>query len=186
MSKKNQTYRFTLILSGATKPSAKVEDALFKAGCDDALLVFRNNIAYLEFDRSADSHEHAVLSAIRAVEAAGIGLKVEHVEPSDIVTASEISRRLNCTRENVRLFVQGKRAHLNFPPPYSGVSTEKLIWSWADVARALYAGGKIRDKQVVVWAEYIREINTALEIRDRKLSLSRCQTLAKDMALTPA
>lgn len=117
MSRQTQTYNFALILSGVTEPSAKVEDALFKAGCDDAILAFRNDTAYLEFDRKADSHEQAVLSAIRAVEKAGVGLTVEHVEPSDIVTASEISRRLNCTRENVRLLSQGKRAKLEFPPP---------------------------------------------------------------------
>jgi len=186
MHNQKLTYNFTLILSGVTEPTNAVEDALFNAGCDDAILAFRNNIAYLEFDRKATSHEQAVLSAIRAVEKAGVGLKVEHVEPSDSVTASEISRRLNCTRENVRLLTQGRRANLNFPPPYSGISTEKLIWSWADVARTLYAKGKIRDKKVVIWAEYLREINTALEIREGKLSMTRCKKLAKDMELTLA
>src|ERR1039457_1955510 len=161
MSRQTKTYNFALILSGVTEPSAKVEDALFNAGCDDAILAFRNDTAYLEFDRKADSHEQAVLSAIRAVEKAGVGLTVEHVEPSDIVTASEISRRLNCIRENVRLLSQGKRTKLEFPSPYSGIYSQMLTWSWAEVAQALYAGGKIKDKKVVVWAEYIREVNTA-------------------------
>src|SRR5262245_66171185 len=68
-----QTWTFTLVLSGVRELTGEVEDALFEAGCDDALLGSRDAAVYLDFDRQAPSFRDAVLSAIAGVETAGLG-----------------------------------------------------------------------------------------------------------------
>jgi len=129
------------------------------------LLAFRAGVAYLEFDREASSLEQAVLSAVRDVECASERLGVERVEPGDLVTASEIARRAERTREYVRLLVEGKRGAGNFPAPRSGITGKRLVWSWAEVARWLLAHGVIHDEQLVETAVILRDFNDALETR---------------------
>jgi len=80
MKKVPKSYNFVLILSGLSESDGSIEDALFEAGCDDALLIFRDNVPYLEFDRQATSLEDAILSAIIDVKTAFIGAKVLRVE----------------------------------------------------------------------------------------------------------
>lgn len=62
------TYNFTIIVTGITEPNEEVENALFESNCYDALLYFRNQIGYLEFDRVAASLEDAMTTAIKDVE----------------------------------------------------------------------------------------------------------------------
>ena len=78
-----QEYEFTLILSGVPELTRAVLDALYEAGCDDGLVAMRNGVPHIDFCREAGSLEEATLSAIRAVEAAGIGVTVEPIEPAD-------------------------------------------------------------------------------------------------------
>ena len=74
------SYSFTLVLDGSIGPDAELEDALFKAGCDDALLTFRGTTGFLEFDREASSFDEAVESAISQVEGIGHEITVLRVE----------------------------------------------------------------------------------------------------------
>lgn len=55
-----KTFEFTLVLENIVELSDQMEDALFQAGCDDALLSFRNGIAYLEFDRESENLKLAI------------------------------------------------------------------------------------------------------------------------------
>ena len=66
-----QEYEFTLILSGVSELTPEVLDALYEAGCDDALIGMRDGTAYAEFCREADSLPQAVSSAVKNVETAG-------------------------------------------------------------------------------------------------------------------
>src|ERR1700728_3856350 len=111
-----QEYEFTLILSGVTELNRQVLDAFYEAGCDDALIGMRDGVAYAEFCRESDSFREAVLSAIGDVESAGVQATVEHIEPDEFVTMSEIARRLHITREGVRKRVAGERGPGKFPP----------------------------------------------------------------------
>ncbi len=176
MGKKTKKYTFELILSGISEPGAKVEDALYESGCDDAILCFRNRIAFLEFTREAASVEDAILSAIKDVEGAGIGVKVVHVAPGDIVTASEIARRVKLTKEYIRLLNQGKRGPGDFPLPNS-VIVNASLWSWAEIAEWMYNHTKIRDKDIVVNAKFLKDINEVLEIREDKSGYNKRQRL---------
>jgi hypothetical protein len=68
---RKQTHSFTLFLRGLSGLSDKLENALFEAGCNDALLGTCDGVVYLDFDREAPSFIRAVDSAIRDVNKAG-------------------------------------------------------------------------------------------------------------------
>ena len=61
-------YQFTLLVEGPDLQSDKSIDALFEAGCNDALVGRTDGIQYLDFDREAPNPESAILSAIADVE----------------------------------------------------------------------------------------------------------------------
>jgi hypothetical protein len=171
--KKEKTYNFTLTLEGINEPSEDVENALFEANGDDALLYFRDQIGYLEFDRTSESIESAIISAINNVESTGITAKIARVEPADLVTSAEISGRLNRSRESIRLLIKGARGSGDFPTPIAGVTSKTLIWSWADVSGWFYSNNKIDDPYIVKQAQVMREINEALEIRHKPYSFKK-------------
>lgn len=166
-------YNFALVFSGVSEPEDWVENALYEAGCDDALLAFRAGTAYLEFDRQADDLEQGILTAVRDVEQADERLSVVRVEPGDLATAAEIARRAHLTREYVRLLAEGKRGPGDFPAPQSGITGKTLVWSWAEVARWLLRHGIVEDASVIDAAETIRDINDALAIRHDSAALER-------------
>jgi hypothetical protein len=64
-------YAFTLEVSGIDIGRENYEDALFEAGCDDALIAVVNGTLLLDFHREGVSFEDAVKSASRGVELAG-------------------------------------------------------------------------------------------------------------------
>jgi hypothetical protein len=84
----NKLYHFVLVLSGLSEYDERIEDALFEAGCDDALLIFRDNIPYLDFDRQATNLEEAISSAIQEVESANLGVTVLRIECENFITPS--------------------------------------------------------------------------------------------------
>ena len=65
------TYEFTLEVSGIDTGRDNYEDALFEAGCDDALIAVIDGTLFLDFHRAGSSFEDAVKSASRNVETAG-------------------------------------------------------------------------------------------------------------------
>jgi len=166
-------YNFVLVLSGISEPDSRLEDGLFEAGCDDATLAFRHGIPYLEFDRKAESFEEAVLSAVQTAERADPRIKAVRIEPGDLVNASEIARRVQCTREYIRLLAQGKRGEGEFPTPHSGITSKTLIWSWAEVVRWLFEHNVIEDRTVLDAAEIVRDINDALDVRENPAIINR-------------
>ncbi len=171
--KKDVIHNFVLVLSGISEPVDAIEDALFEAGCDDSTLSSRNGIVYLEFDRSAENLQAAILSAILNVEKTEVEVKVIRVEPGDFVNAAEIARRLEYTREYIRLLIQGKRGEGGFPAPCSGILSKTLVWSWVEVVGWLFEHKKLTDEYVVQKAETIRDINDALELRHDPAIMSR-------------
>lgn len=179
MIDQDSTYSFVLVLSGISEPDGQIEDALFEAGCDDATLYFRDQVGYLDFDRVAPDIEHAISSAIQDVEKTKHRVSVLHVEPSDLVSASEIARRLKYTREYVRLLTRGERGRGHFPAPLSGVSSTTLIWSWVEVIRWFNSQNRALDESLLHRAEAIRSINDVLlirrnpEIETQRLRISR-------------
>ncbi len=174
-----RNHEFTLVLRGSRTLEANLEDALFEAGCDDALLGVRNGVLYLDFDREGSSLEEAVLSAVKDVLRSAAGLQISHVEPDDLVSASEIARRLGKSREYVRLLIQGERGRGDFPTPRSGVTGHSCIWSWFAVARWLAEGGDPEGDSRLHAARAIRIINQTLESLNHSTASKVCQKLAQ-------
>lgn len=65
------TYSFTVQVSGLDLTGDRYEDALYTAGCDDALVAVVEGTLFLDFNRDAPSFDEAVSSAIRNVQNAG-------------------------------------------------------------------------------------------------------------------
>ena len=65
-------YSFTLKLNGISEFTEAMENSLYEAGCDDALLCSRDGSAYIDFNREADSMSAAIESALSDVKRANI------------------------------------------------------------------------------------------------------------------
>lgn len=156
-------HNFTLIISGDVDDHL---DDLYEAGCDDALFGEVDGVSYAEFDRDAHSLHEAVISALRAVSSVD-GLRVDRVEPEDLVTASEIAERSGRSREMIRLLIAGERGSGNFPAPVSHLRGRNRLWRWSDVAAWL---GEV-ERERLHDAVFIAALNAALEVARRRPEL---------------
>ena len=65
------TYTFYVYLAGVSELTEDLENRIFEAGCDDALLASENGCVYLNFDREAESLETAIGTALQDIIRAG-------------------------------------------------------------------------------------------------------------------
>jgi len=128
------THQFTLIVDGPDLQHEAHVNALFEAGCDDATVGRMGAIQYLDFDRETESFADAVLGATEEIENAGLGARVVHLEPDDLVTMAEIAERTGRTRESVRLLISGQRGPGRFPTPATHFKNRRRMWKWQEVA----------------------------------------------------
>ncbi len=134
-------YRFTLTLRGLSGLTDEALDRLFEAGCDDGLFGVRDGVVFADFTRESDSLVEAVGSALRDIRAADAGVTGFRVQFDDLVTMSEIGRRLGRTREGVRQWIRGSRGPGGFPAPAGGVRRRDRVWRWAEVVTWCRATG---------------------------------------------
>ena len=178
--KKQETYEFTLVLDGVDDKTQGLEDQLFEAGCDDALINFRNGTVYLDFCRDAHSFDEAVISAIQAVESISAGAKVISILPDDLVTEAEIAKRLKKSRQIVSLWVKRERREATpFPNPVSRLSYKSPMWRWFDVVQWLDQQALIQDKKLLLSAKFIENLNAVLGERDPEIRDYRHHILAQ-------
>lgn len=157
-----QEFDFKLVIDGVPDLTDAVEDALFKAGCDDATFSIQFGRLCADFSRRAPSLETAILSAIGDVAKAGIGAAVSRVDECDYVTPAEIARRINRTRQQVCQYIKGTRGPGKFPPPECHLSDRAPLWAWCAVSHWLAANNLIRPEEQ--WnAQVIASINTMLD-----------------------
>jgi hypothetical protein len=64
-------YSFSVRVSGLSTDPDQYEDALYEAGCKDALVAVVDDSLFVDFDREAPSFEEAVRSATLNIEKAG-------------------------------------------------------------------------------------------------------------------
>ena len=136
------TYRFSILIRDADLHD--LEDRLYEAGCDDALLCFYNQTPYLEFDREAESAEAAVRSALSNIRAAGFANLV--LQESGVATLSEMAARAGLTRAALSNYATGKRGG-GFPAPMYGVGSGSALYSWPEVAGWLHRHGQLSQAQ---------------------------------------
>ncbi len=156
------THHFTLIVDGPDLQSGAVMDALYKAGCDDALIGRVDGIQYVEFDREAGGVVEAVLSAVADIERVD-GVKVVRIADAGLVSMADIARRTGRTREGVRLLVTGARGPGGFPPPVTDPRSRYRLWRWSDVERWLAAS--IGEETTAMEDHALAAINASLELR---------------------
>jgi predicted transcriptional regulator len=168
--KQNKAHEFTLILKNVDENTSNLEDSLYKAGCEDALINFRNGTVYLDFERTASSFDQAVISAINDVESATIGAIVANVAPEDLVTESEVAKRLDIKRQAVSLWIKGERRKTMppFPKPVMKLTDKSPLWKWREIAEWLFKNRIIKEKEIVKNASFLEDVNVALEERDPK------------------
>ena len=105
-------------------------DVLSSANGNDASVQADDRGGKIMFSREAEDAIHAVTSAIRDVEAAG--MTVTGIA-EDRVTAAEIADRAQVTPASVRYWISGQRGPGSFPPPT--VQRQRAsLFSWAEVA----------------------------------------------------
>jgi hypothetical protein len=151
---------FSLILDGVSELTTEVEDALFESGCDDATLSLQHGCVYAEFSRRAPTLKDAVISAIRNVRQAGLG--VLRVDECSLVTASEIARRIGRSRQLVHQYMNGTRGPGGFPPPECQLTEGAPLWAWCAVSYWLASHDIIRPEEA--WnAEVVDAVNRQLE-----------------------
>lgn len=176
--KKKKIYEFILVLRNVDEDTPDLEDSLYEAGCDDALINFRNGAVYLDFDREAASLEDAVISAIKDIESASVDIDVISVAPENLVTETEIAKRLNKSRQTVSLWIRGKRRK-SFPQPVMRLAEKSPLWNWSEVINWLYKNKIINDMELVDKALFFANINAVLEERDKKTRKIRDSLLHK-------
>ncbi|SUX37178.1 Uncharacterised protein [Cedecea davisae] len=160
-----ELYNFTLTVSGITLNTPGHEDALFEAGCDDAMISYYGNAIYLEFDREAPSLKNAIATAIRDIESAGIGARVESVD-STLVGLSDIAELSALSRQAITMLKDGIRGKGDFPNPIQRITGQSPLWDWAEVAEWLENCGRIaKDSGLAANAKELNTWNLALRIR---------------------
>ena len=178
------TYEFTLVLDGVSDETPNLEDTLFEAGCDDALINFRDKTVYLDFAREAKSLEEAVFSSISAVEGCHLGARVIRILPDDLVSISDIAKRLNKDRQLISLWVKGERRQKSdFPPPVLRLAEKSPLWRWYSVVKWLLQQELISDHNLVHYAKFLENINAVLDERDPEIRAYRVDILNKLKAL---
>jgi hypothetical protein len=161
-------HSFTLVLHGASELTPDIADALYDAGCNDALVGSRAGVLFAEFDRQAASSAEAIISAIRQIESSGAGLIVVRVEPDELVSAAEIASRAGLHWETIRLYALGRRGPGTFPPPVALLRSRSPLYRWTDVAPWL--AQQVGDVAAAASAELetatlIGLLNAALDLR---------------------
>ena len=165
--KKLQQHEFTLVLGGVDDLSEGLDDQLYNAGCDDALINFRNGTVYIDFNREDASIEEAVITAIKQIESIPARARVISILPDDFVSESEIARRLNQNKQTVSLWVKRERRQkLPFPNPILKLSEKSPLWRWHEVINWLHQQELLQDKSLVESAKFISHINAVLGERD--------------------
>lgn len=161
-------YQFTLVLDGVDEQAPNIEDALFEAGCDDAIVNYKNGSVYLDFDREGEELEQVIISAIKNVETANIGATIVSVAPEHLVNLSDIAARMSMTRQAISLLMLGERGAGGFPTPVLKISNKIPLWRWSSVAEWFYQQGRIIDRTIIDNANIVEDINMALELRNKQ------------------
>jgi hypothetical protein len=158
----SRTFVFSVIAAHPGGEPWDVADAiaerLYAANCDDATASYQNGVWVIDFDRAAPNLTHAAVSALHDVSRAG--LSALRVEPDELVSAAEIARRLEVSRQAVSKWFQADPG--DAPVPAYGASSDSPLYDWLEVLRWLRRRGSRRAARFdVVQARLMKEVNEA-------------------------
>ena len=129
-------FDFTLLVDGPDDITEELEDKLFEARCDDATISVSSGRLSLTFARVAGSLKEAIVSAIKDVRQANIGV-VNRVDDCSLITQSEIARRIGRSRQMVHQYINGQRGPGGFPRPACSIVKTMPLWYWCEVGIGL-------------------------------------------------
>jgi hypothetical protein len=155
-------HEFTVFARSERGDSDEILTELFEAGVDDALVQADATRFEIEFARDAGTFPDAVRSAIQQIESVA-GFRVVRIGQDDLVSLAEVGRRIDKTRESVRLLSTGERGPGGFPEPVPHITSQQL-WSWAEVSAWLVRHGRL-NASAVAESQFLRALNAALETR---------------------
>ena len=120
-------------------------NALYEAGCDDALVgLGQNGRMALSFTREAPTAQDAVTSAVADVTKAIPCAKLIEATP-DYVGVTDIAGLVGCSRQNIRkIMIENSQAPM---PVHSGTTA---IWHLAKVLDWLKHGGRFNIEERLV------------------------------------
>lgn len=155
-------FTFTLVVEGPDLQTDEIVNALYEAGCDDALVGRSDGVQFLDFDREAESVGKAVMSAVADVESVE-GILVSRIADAGLVSMADIAVRTGRTRESVRLLVAGERGPGGFPPPATDPRSRYRLWRASEVEHWMreYLGGASEWQEDV----FLGALNVGLEFR---------------------
>jgi hypothetical protein len=171
-------HSFTLFLSGVDVLNDEQLDALYEAGCDDALFGVRDGAQYGAFDREAHSFSKALASAIADVTSAIAGLQVVRIEPDQLVTMAAIAERSGLSREYIRLLSTNERGPGGFPAPVTYADHKTRLWHWPDIAHWLTEHEKAKVDLDAHAADLVAAMNAAFDLREHASHLHNTHDLA--------
>ena len=146
-------------------------DCLYEAGCDDALVSFKDGYVCLDFSRTSESAEEAIFSAIKDIECSVVGVSVERVEPDDLTSLSEIARRTGVTRASLQKYARGiSKVGEDFPKPAANISSvRRELYSAVEVISWMHA------KERVVLSEHSMELVNVIAKTNQALLVAKAR-----------
>jgi hypothetical protein len=175
---KPKIHSFTLFFSGGDVLNDEQFDALYEAGCDDALFGVRDGSQYGAFDREANSFSEALASAIEDVASAVPSLQVVRIEPDELVTMATIAKRSGLSREYIRLLSTNQRGPGGFPAPVTYADHKTRLWHWPDVAHWLTEHERAKVEVDAHAADLVAAMNAAFDLREHARHLDDKHDLA--------
>lgn len=163
----NREFDFALVLSGDVQLTTELEDAIYGGPCDDATLSVRSGRVYLNFSRSAAKMKDAIVEAIADFKASKISGSILRVDDCNLVTQSEIARKIDRSRQLVHQYIKGERGPGGFPPPVCNVADAAPLYYWCEVAAWLW-GNDIISESVFRVAQDVAVINSVLELQHQR------------------
>ncbi|HEY5342745.1 MAG TPA: hypothetical protein VIJ66_03705 [Solirubrobacteraceae bacterium] len=171
-------HSFTIFFSGADVLDDERLDALYEAGCDDALFGVRDGAQYGAFDREASSFSKALASAIEDVTSTVPSLQVVRIEPDELVTMAAIAKRSGLSREYIRLLSTNQRGPGGFPAPVTYADHKTRLWHWPDVAHWLTENERAKVEVDAHAADLVAAMNAAFDLREHARNLHNKHDLA--------
>jgi hypothetical protein len=175
-------YQFTLHfrLPNPEADPAEYLDALFEAGCDDAVPgIGRKGQLALEFEREAASPDAAFTSALRDVKKAIPGIEFVSAEP-DLVNLADLADIVGMTRQGLRKYVALEVKSVTSPFPAAVVPGVDARYRLAEVAQWL-DGWKIVHIKPEVYETALQAARINIESQVKRLSAT--YTLSNDKKL---
>jgi len=177
-------YQFQLVfLLHPNEDAEQYLDALFEAGCDDALMSI-GKAGYLaaDFTRESITAYEAIKTAIKAVTDAISHAKLIKAGPY-IANLSEMANLFGCTKQNLSKYARSESPKKeSFPCPI--ISGKVDYWYVLDIASWFYKQDKMNiQKQDIEVLKAIHDLNIAIEeIRNQYDNDNDFLSLVKDIA----